>query len=241
MGEVGTGDVGTGEVGTGARAAGRESLGDRAPEYRYGVVLLLAILALVFVIVAPSATWSRATSLVIESAALLVAVGTARAPLAVRRRRAALGGLLAIVVVFGVAVSVVPRDLDFALSGLVAGAIPVAIVGGLLRLVGERGVTLQVVAGALAIYLMVGLLFAWVIGIVARLGSTPYFAQGTNGNESDHAYYSFTVLTTTGFGDLSAATHLGRALAVIEMLVGQIYLVTVIGVLVGNFAGRRRS
>ncbi len=49
------------------------------------------------------------------------------------------------------------------------------------------------------------------------------------------------MLTTTGFGDLSAATHLGRALAVVEMLVGQIYLVTVIGVLVGNFAGRQRS
>jgi Ion channel len=50
-------------------------------------------------------------------------------------------------------------------------------------------------------------------------------------------YFSFTVLTTTGFGDFTAATHLGRALAVIEMLVGQIYLVTVIGVLVGNLGG----
>ncbi len=48
-------------------------------------------------------------------------------------------------------------------------------------------------------------------------------------------------MTTTGFGDFTAATHVGRALAVVEMLVGQIYLVTVIGVLVGNFAGRRRT
>ncbi len=226
---------------TGAQTAGRDRPGDSPPEYRYGAVLTLMILALVFVIVAPSAAWSRATALVIESAALLVAVGTARAPVAVRRERTAVGGLLAIVVVFGVAASVVPRELDFALSGLVAGLIPVAIVGGLLSLVRERGVTLQVVAGALAIYLTVGLMFAWAIGFVARAGSTPYFAQGTNGTESDHVYYSFTVLTTTGFGDFSAATHVGRALAVIEMLVGQIYLVTVIGVLVGNFAGRRRS
>ena len=226
---------------TGAQAAGRESPGDRPPVYRYGAVLLLMLLALIFIIVAPSAAWSRAATLVIESAALLVAVATARAPRAVRLRRAELGGLLAIVVVFGVALSVVPPDLDFALSGLVAGAIPVAIVGGLLGLVRERGVTLQVVAGALAIYLTVGLVFSWVIGFVARLGSTPYFAQGTSGTESDHVYYSFTVLTTTGFGDFTAATHVGRALAVIEMLVGQIYLVTVIGVLVGNFAGRRRT
>ncbi len=52
-------------------------------------------------------------------------------------------------------------------------------------------------------------------------------------------YFSFAVLTTTGFGDLTAATHVGRSLAVVEMLLGQLYLVTVIGVLVGNFAGRR--
>jgi hypothetical protein len=228
-------------VSAGTQIAGGKRPGERPPEYRYGVVLLLMVLTLVFVIVAPSAAWSRAADLVIESAALLVAVGTARAPLAVRRRRAILGGLLAVVAVFGVAISVVPRELDFVVSGLVAGAIPVAIFGGLLRLVRERGVTLQAVAGAVAIYLAIGIVFAWLIGFVAQLGSTFYFAQGTNGTESDHVYYSFTVLTTTGFGDLSAATHLGRALAVIEMLVGQIYLVTVIGVLVGNFVGRQRS
>jgi hypothetical protein len=228
-------------VSTEAQTTGREHPGERAPEYRYGVVLLLTFLGLVFVIVAPSGAWSRAGALVIQSAALLVAVGTARAPLAVRRRRTVVGGLLATVAVFGVAVSVVPRELDFVLSGLVAGLIPVAIVGGLLRLVRERGVTLQAVAGALAIYLAIGLMFAWMIGFVARLGGTPFFAQGTEGTESDHVYYSFTVLTTTGFGDFTAATHLGRALAVIEMLLGQIYLVTVIGVLVGNFVGRQRS
>ena len=56
-----------------------------------------------------------------------------------------------------------------------------------------------------------------------------------------HVYYSFTVLTTTGFGDLTAGTPVGRALAVVEMLVGQLYLVTVIGLVVGNFTGRRRQ
>jgi hypothetical protein len=51
-------------------------------------------------------------------------------------------------------------------------------------------------------------------------------------------YYSFTVLTTTGFGDLTAASAAGEALSVVEMLAGQIYLVTVIGVLVGSFRPR---
>jgi hypothetical protein len=53
-------------------------------------------------------------------------------------------------------------------------------------------------------------------------------------------YFSFTVLTTTGFGDFTAATSVGHALAVVEMLLGQLYLVTVIGILVGNLARQRR-
>ncbi len=57
----------------------------------------------------------------------------------------------------------------------------------------------------------------------------------------DQLYFSFTVLTTTGFGDFSAATPVGHALAVIEMLTGQLYLVTVIGLLIGNFSRRLNS
>jgi hypothetical protein len=56
----------------------------------------------------------------------------------------------------------------------------------------------------------------------------------------EKVYFSFTVLTTTGFGDFTPATAVGHALAVIEMLTGQIYLVTVIGLLIGNFAARGR-
>ena len=41
-------------------------------------------------------------------------------------------------------------------------------------------------------------------------------------------------MTTTGFGDLTAAYDLGRSLAVTEALFGQIYLVTVVALIVGN-------
>ncbi len=46
-------------------------------------------------------------------------------------------------------------------------------------------------------------------------------------------------MTTTGYGDFTPATAFGRAIAVVAMLVGQIYLVTVIAMLVGNL--RRRT
>ena len=74
--------------------------------------------------------------------------------------------------------------------------------------------------------------------MVAESGGDPYFAQGTSGTEGDCVYYGFTVPTTTGFGDVTAAHPVGRARAVLEMLLGQLYLVTVIAVLVGGLRGR---
>jgi hypothetical protein len=97
------------------------------------------------------------------------------------------------------------------------------------------------VAGALAIYLCLGLLFAWIIGFISHVDSTLYFAQHKDGTEGDRVYCSFTVLTTTGFGDFSPATPVGHALTVIEMLTGQLYLVTAIGLVIGNFVGRRKT
>ena len=105
----------------------------------------------------------------------------------------------------------------------------------------ERGVTVQAVAGGLAIYLSIGLVFAWIIGFITHVDSTPCFAQHTNGTEGDRVYFSFTTLTTTGFGDFSAAAPAGHALAVIEELTGQLYLVTVIGLLIGSFVERRKT
>ena len=88
--------------------------------------------------------------------------------------------------------------------------------------------------GALAVYVLVGLTFGFVIGAIATGSSTDYFASGTDASQSTRVYFSFTTLTTTGYGDYTAATRGGRALAVLEMLLGQLYLVTVISLLVAN-------
>ena len=104
----------------------------------------------------------------------------------------------------------------------------------------DEGVTFRAVAGALAVYVLVGLLFASIVGFVARVENGSYFAQAGHVTNGDRVYYSFTVLTTTGFGDYTAVHPVGHALAVLEMLIGQLYLVTVIGILVGNFSRRRR-
>lgn len=213
----------------------------RRAEFRYGAVFLLMVTLLVFVIVAPAGDTTRAGVLALEGAALLVVVATSRERRAVRNARVRALAVVAALVVAGVALGVFPLALVLATNSILTVGILVTLVGGLLRLVRLHGVTLQVVAGALTIYVLIGLIFAWVTSLVANIGDAAFFAQGGDASQGERVYYSFTVLTTTGFGDLTAVTPVGHALAVVEMLVGQLYLVTVIGVIVGDFAGRSRA
>jgi Ion channel len=202
--------------------------------HRYGAVLLITLALAVYVLSAPETRLARLLQLLAAGAVLVVAVVTSRAP-AVTRWVAGTGLTIAIV---GASVATTvghPRATPaFAVTAILLATSAAVILAGLARLVGERGVVLQVVLGALAVYVLVGLVFAFAIGAAAVGTHGSFFASGTDATQSARAYYSFTVLTTTGFGDLSAATRGGRALAVLEMLLGQLYLVTVIATLVGN-------
>ena len=88
--------------------------------------------------------------------------------------------------------------------------------------------------GVLALYMLIGMLFAFVYGTIDYVSDTPFFAGGEVATVSRCLYFSFTTLTTVGYGDLTAGTDLGHTLAVFEALLGQIYLVTVVSVIVSN-------
>jgi hypothetical protein len=210
------------------------------PKFRYPAVLVLTFVTTVFLIAAPAADWSRAIAVAVEGGALVLTVATSRERASVRRYWSIAIGVGMIGVVILIAVGLAPKWLTAAVAIVITAGVPVALVRGLVRLLRTEGVTLNAVAGSLAIYLSVGLLFAWIIGFITEVSNTPYFAQHPTVTDGDKVYFSFTALTTTGFGDFTPATSVGHALAVIEMLTGQLYLVTVIGLLIGNFAGRRR-
>ena len=163
-------------------SAGEE---ERAPEYRYGAVFACAAVALVFLVIAPTEDWARAVALALESLALLIAVATARERRSVRRARAAIVGACGVLVVGGIAMGVVSPEAANGLSALAGVGASLALIGGLVRLVRQHGVTLQAVAGALAIYLQLGLAFAWVIGLIVYVDDAPYFAQGGDGSQAD--------------------------------------------------------
>lgn len=201
--------------------------------------MLLLIVLLMFAIVAPDADWAHAVDPALAGSALAVAVATSKAKGETRRLRALAVSGVVLLVVLGVGAGLFGVDLSFAVTTVILAAVPISLLGGLTRLIRDRGVTGQAVAGALAIYLSIGLLFAAVITFVGAIESGSYFKQTADVAGGIPVYYSFTVLTTTGFGDYTAAHPIGHALAVLEMLTGQLYLVTVIGILVGSFAGRR--
>jgi hypothetical protein len=204
--------------------------------YRYGIVLLLVLALVILEILMPESDTHRALVLALEAGALLVTVATSRARREVRRERAVAVSVAAVLVVIAVGTGLIPRPATFLLSALLALAIPVALVGGLLRLTRDHGVTVPAVAGALAIYVLVGLVFANLISFAEEVDDGPYFTQGPGVSSGERVYFSFITMSTTGFGDFTPATSGGRTIAVVEMLIGQIYLVTVIGILVGHLA-----
>jgi hypothetical protein len=209
--------------------------------HRYGIVLAVALATVLFLVIAPESSWSRAIGLLLSGGMLLVVVATSRGNVELRERAGFALAVATLVVVAAVGFEWVEQGIGTALSAALVLTTLVQLVRGLAVLVRVRGVTLQAVAGALAVYLLVGIVFSFVVSTMARLGSGPYFAQGFDGSESQRVYFSFTSMTTTGFGDLSPATRGGRAVAVLEMLTGQIYLVTVISLLVGNLRRQREG
>jgi len=211
--------------------------------YRYGAVLLLALVTATFTLVAPDGPAARGTGLILAGIALLAAMLTSGARPNVRRATVVVVGAATVLAAGAGIAGAPPGVLALSATAVVNAATIAVILGGLVRLVQERGVGVQAVFGALAVYLLVGLTFGFAIGAVATGFNGDFFAQGTDGVQSQRVYYSFTVLTTTGFGDLTARTAPGRAMAVVEMLLGQLYLVTVIATLVGNLRrnGARRA
>lgn len=95
--------------------------------------------------------------------------------------------------------------------------------------------------GVLTLYMLLGLLFAFVYGALDRLGEHAFFADGRAATTAHCVYFSFSTLATVGYGDFTAAGDVGHTLSILEALVGQIYLVTVVSLIVSNLGRRDRS
>lgn len=121
------------------------------------------------------------------------------------------------------------------MNGALIALGPPAVAVGVARELRRAGqVRVEAVLGVLALYLLIGMFFGFLYGALDRYGDGSFFAGGQEATVSNCLYFSFITLATVGFGDFVARSDVGHTLTVIEALIGQIYLVTVVAVLVSN-------
>jgi len=202
--------------------------------YRFLLLLILAIF--VFIMAAPDETWALSVLGLLLTGTLIVAVWTSGLGWSLPRT--------SILIAVGVAAAVVAQTVSgdagagaVWLVGLVLAATIIGVIA--LGVVDQGEVNSQSVVGAICIYLLLGMLFSFAYGSAAKLGSGFFFAQGTDGTAAIRLYFSYITMATVGYGDYSAAGDFGRTLAVLEGLLGQLYLVTVVALLVSRLGVRR--
>jgi len=215
-----------------------------APRGSFTWVLAAILLAMTWQLAVPDQRdWERLVAIALQGVVAITALGAAGADR--RLVRTAIGAIGALVVIGilallgfgGLGSHILPRALVLFLVLLA----PSSIVIGLMREVrDDKRVTMETVWAGISLYLLIGMAFAFVYGLIQDISSDPFFAGtvlspgGVSGNENDFLYFSLATLTTTGYGDFTAAAEVGRTFSVLEALVGQIYLVTVVALLVSN-------
>jgi hypothetical protein len=171
----------------------------------------------------------------------VVALTTARAP--GRRVRVAVVLAICWTALAGVGAIVDERALSgiaFAGSTLLLGRAMVTVLG---RVVTARVVSTRTLLGAITVYVSLGLLFTFLFRAAARFQGGDFFQGVTHVTGADYVFFSYTTLTTTGYGNLIPAHQGGQLCSMLEMLMGQIFLVTLVAGLVTLWspAGRRQG
>jgi len=206
--------------------------------HSYWAVLAAIFIAFFMAALLPDDAWASSLIVLVLSVTLLTVIWTAGWAMTERTVPFAIAtasGLAAAINIFW------QTEALTALLGLVAGllivSIAVAIAAGAIA---QNEVNSRSVAGAICVYMLFGMLFMFLYGVLVALGHAPFFAQGTDGTRPIRLYFSFVTLATLGYGDYTPAGNLGHALAVLEALIGQLYLVTVVAVVVTRLGGPGR-
>jgi Ion channel len=199
----------------------------------YGIVFLFLVVDYVFLTVG----WHGNVALIVTSVWLgLTVLLTFRTSEVPHRLMLAVRVAVALVVAAAIGVALGGGDRAYGtiviLSSLLVLASPIAIGW---RILHHSRVTTQTVLGALCIYVLIGLVFANADYGVQLVSGHSFFAQPGQHGPADFAYFSYITMATVGYGDLSPATGLPRTNAVLEALVGQIFLVVLVARLVGMY------
>jgi hypothetical protein len=195
----------------------------------YGTLLVLIVLAYVLMAVVEDSKWARTIVGITFGGTLLLALHTSH----VRGRVIRIAAAVVAVLVIWSAVLAATDNSPFRGSSHVTILLIVAAPGVILyRVFRHPVINVETILGAIDAYLLIGISFAAIYLMLDDL-DPHFFAQGAASGVK-HLYFSFVVITTLGFGDLTPRTDIGRVIVSLEALLGQIFLVTVVAVLVAN-------
>jgi Ion channel len=211
-------------------------LATRAPD---SYVLLLVLLVADYVLL--TVGWSGGAALVVRTLlfalTVLLTFHTSRVGPRVQRVARV---LVAVAVLTSLGVAISTGDEAYGavtfLVSLLLLACPLAIGW---RILHHERVTGETIAGAICIYVLIGMIFANLDYGIQLASGSDFFAQAGSHGLPDFAYFSYITMTTVGYGDLTPRAGLPRTMAVMDAMVGQVFLVVMLARLVSLYAGPR--
>jgi Ion channel len=209
-------------------------LAARAPD-SYGLVLFLLVLDYVLM----NFDWPSGGGLFARSAlfllTLLLAFHTSRVGRRVQNAARILAGAT-VLTALGVAVAGGDRASGAVvlLTSVLLLATPLAIGW---RILHHEQVSGETIAGAVCIYVLIGMVFANLDYGIQLASGRDFFAQSGHHGLPDFAYFSYITMATVGYGDLTPTTGLPRTMAVLDAMTGQVFLVVLLARLVSMYRG----
>ena len=205
----------------------------------YGLVLALIVLDYIVVSTLDTTSgWGRVISVFFLGITLLLTLRISRA----RRIWQLLAVVYLVVSTFSAVASEVTPGADTVtqhitvLAGVLLIVTPFVILG---YIASQSLITTEIVLGAVCVYLLLGFSFAFIYLGLAVVSPTPFFEGQSPATINNTLFFSYTTLTTVGYGNLVPARSLGQAMAMLEALFGQIYLVLIVARLVSLWGQQR--
>ncbi|HEX3609025.1 MAG TPA: ion channel [Solirubrobacterales bacterium] len=231
---------------TARRARTRERWLQRAERVSdaFGLVFALVLTTYVLASLLENRGWTSVVLTVATSATSVVALTSSHAHAKLVRLAIWLSVLTVTLAMIGAA-SGDRIWLNFA-SLIQVSLLAVAMAAVLRRVVTAPEVGFRTILGALSVYTVLGILFTFLYGLIDRTQGGAFFEGVAHPQGSDFLFFSYTTLTTTGYGNLVPGGQPGRLISGLEMMVGQIFLVTLVAGLVslwrpGEAIRRRRE
>jgi hypothetical protein len=118
-------------------------------------------------------------------------------------------------------------------AGLYVLFLSIVIVVFVQKIFTEENVKLDTIKGGISVYFLMGCLWAFLYQLLLLVTPEAISIAHYTGRWSDYLYFSFTTLTTLGYGDIVPVSGMARNLTILESSLGQIYMTVLIARLVG--------